>query len=176
MTRFPQLDLEPTRAVAAFMVVEHGQRFRFPGRFAGPHCPRRLRVPPDVIAAGHHSQPLIQLLDRMKRPLLVNEMQCTHGVGECEKMAMAFFKMSSSCANRLLAARKARTSAASAGSAGKGGGQRGAVFTGQPQGFGAEGRIMTRTFRKRGFFHRFGKLPPNSLLVYPTILVLPHLG
>ena len=51
---------------------------------------------------------------------LVNEFQPTHGVGECEKRVMAFFKMSSSCVPRLLAARSARTSAASVGLAGKG--------------------------------------------------------
>jgi len=54
------------------------------------------------------------------KTLLVNKLQLAHGVGLVEKMAMAFFKISSSCANRLLAARRARTSAASAGSAGKG--------------------------------------------------------
>ena len=54
-------------------------------------------------------------------PLLVNELQRTHGVGGCEKMAMAFFKMSSSCAYRLLTVRRARTSVVSPGSVGKGG-------------------------------------------------------
>ena len=47
-------------------------------------------------------------------------------------------------------------------------GQRGAAFDGQPQDFGAEGRIITRPFRGRCFFYEFGKLPPNSLLVYST--------
>ena len=51
---------------------------------------------------------------------------------------------------------------------GAGGGQRGAAFTGQPQGFGAEGRIITRPFRRRGFFQGFGKSTPNSLLFHPT--------
>ena len=60
------------------------------------------------------------MLDGMEDSLLVKELQRIHGVGGCEKMAMAFFKISSSCASRLLAARSARTPAASAGSAGKG--------------------------------------------------------
>ena len=68
----------------------------------------------------YHVQQLCQVLDVVMSTLLVNEMHRTHGVGGCEKMAMAFFKMSSSCASRLLAARRVRTSAASAGSAGKG--------------------------------------------------------
>ena len=57
------------------MVVEHGEHFRFPGRLAGPHRPRRLRVPLGVIAVGHHVQHLAQLLDRVVDAVLVNEMQ-----------------------------------------------------------------------------------------------------
>ena len=53
-------------------------------------------------------------------PWLVNEWQCAHGVEGCEKMGMAFFKMSSSCASRLLAVRSARISAALTELAGKG--------------------------------------------------------
>ena len=117
---FPQPDLQASGAVAAFLVVEHGEHFRFPGRFAGPHCPCRLPVPPGVIAAGHHAQRLIQLLNGAVDTLLLNEVQLVRGIGGCEKMAMIFFKMSSSCASRLLAARRAHTSAASAGSMGKG--------------------------------------------------------
>ena len=99
------------------MVVEHGEHFRFPSRFAGPRC---LPVPPGIVAAGHHPEHLTQLLDGVMNTLLVHEGQRVHGVRGCEKMAMAFFNMSNSCASRLLAARSARTSAASAGSAGKG--------------------------------------------------------
>ena len=43
-----------------------------------------------------------------------------------------------------------------------GGSQHGAAFAGQPQGFAAEGRIIERLFRGKGFFHRFGKLAPCS--------------
>ena len=50
--------------------------------------------------------------------LLVNKGQQYHGVGACEKMSTAFFEISSSYTSRLLAVRRARTSAASAGSTG----------------------------------------------------------
>ena len=60
------------------------------------------------------------LLDRTTSTLLINEWRRTHWAGKCEKMAMAFFNISSSYGSRLLAVRSARTSAASAGSAGKG--------------------------------------------------------
>ncbi len=74
-----------------------------------------------VVAAGYHAQHVAELLYGVSGALLVNELQRTHSAAGCEKMAMAFFKMSSSYASRLLAARNARTSAASAGSAGRGG-------------------------------------------------------
>ena len=51
---------------------------------------------------------------------------------------------------------------------GAGGGQRGAAFADPPQGFGAEGGILTRTFCRKGFFQGFGELTPNSLLFHPT--------
>ena len=121
MARFPQLDLQPARPITAFVVVKNRHHFRLQDRFARSRGPGRLRQPLGVVAAGHHPQNLAKLLDRVKRPLLVNEMQRTHGVGDCEKMAMAFFKISSSCASRVLAERCARTSAASAGSVSKGG-------------------------------------------------------
>ena len=102
------------------MVVKNRHHFRLPGRLDPPRGRGRPRQPPGVVVAGHDSEHLAELLDWMAGPLLVNELQLAHGVGECEKMAMAFFKMSSSYASRLLAARSARTSAASAGSVGKG--------------------------------------------------------
>ena len=127
MALFPQLDPEPARTVATFVVVKNRHHFRPPGRFARSRGPSRLHQPPSVVAAEHDAQDLAKLLDRVKSPLLVNEMQRTHGFGVCEitrlkrLLAMAFFNMSSSCTNRLLTARRVRISAASAGSAGKGG-------------------------------------------------------
>ena len=120
MTRFPQLDLEPTRAVAAFIGVKDGHYFRFSGRFLRAHRPTSLHVPPSVVAAGHDPEHLAELLDGMEDSLLVKEVQRAHYDEGCEKTGMAFFNISSSWASRLLAARSARTSAASAGSAGKG--------------------------------------------------------
>ena len=103
----------------AFVVVKNCHHFRLPGQLGLPRG--RLCQTPGVEAAGYYVQDLAQLLDGIKRALLVNKLQRTHGVGGCEKRTMAFFKMSGSCANRLLAARNARTSAASVGSAGTGG-------------------------------------------------------
>ena len=96
-------------------MVEHGEYFRFPGRFTGTHRPCRLRVPPGIVAAGHHVQHLYQVLDLIINALLINEMRRAHGIGRCEKLVVAFFKMSSSNAKRLFAARKVRTPAGSAG-------------------------------------------------------------
>ena len=72
-----------------------------------------------AVVAGHHAQHPAQLLDGVMNALRVHEKPRAHGVGGYEKMAMASFKMSSSCTRRLLAARRVRTSAASAESAGK---------------------------------------------------------
>jgi len=119
--QFTQLDLQPARAVTAFVMVKNRHHFRFPGRFAGPRRPRRLCVPPTVVVAGHDTQHLAELPDDVVNPLLVNELQRAHRVGGCAKMAMAFFKMSSSCAYRLLTVRRARTSVVSPKSVGKGG-------------------------------------------------------
>ena len=86
----------------------------------------RAPPPPSPGAAAkrssgwHHAQYLAQLLDGVVNALLVNEGQQAHGVGGCEKMAMPLFKISSSYISRLMAVRRARTSAASAGSAGLG--------------------------------------------------------
>ena len=112
---FPQLDLEASGAIAAFVVVEHGEHFRFPGQLTRSPGPRRLRVPPGVVTAGYDVQDLAKQLHWIVNPLLVNKMRRAHGVGGCEKMAMAFFRMSSSCASRLLAVRRVRTSAGSVG-------------------------------------------------------------
>ena len=82
--------------------------------------PGRRDVSPGVVTAGHHAQHLAKLLDRVASALLVHEMQLTHGVGGCEKMAPAFFKIFSSCASWLLATRGIRIPAALAGSVGNG--------------------------------------------------------
>lgn len=50
------------------------------------------------------------------------------------------------------------------------------AFTGQAQGFGTEGRVIARPFGRRGFFHGFGKLTPNSLLVHPTTTLYQGVG
>ena len=121
MAEFPQFDLESARVLAAFVVIENGDRFCFPDRLDRPHGLSRLPVPPGIIAAGDRAQDLAKMLDGAKNALLVNEVQRTHGVGGCEKMVMAFFKISSSRASRLLTVRSARTSAALARSAGKDG-------------------------------------------------------
>ena len=175
-------------ALAAFVVIEHSEHFRFPGRLASPHRYCRLPMPPGIVAAGHHVQPLVQLLDGGINALLINERQRAHGVRGCEKMSIAFFNMSSSCARRLVAARRARKSTASMGVGwqrqmgrflpviepfgidiqGAGSGQHRAAFAGQAQGFDPEDRIITRPFRRRSFFHGFGRLTPNSLPFYPT--------
>jgi len=63
---------------------------------------------------------LAEELDWVVKALLVNEVQLIHDVGGCEKMVMAFFKISNSWAYRRTCARKARTSAASVGSVGNG--------------------------------------------------------
>ena len=42
------------------------------------------------------------------------------------------------------------------------------LYAGQTQDFSPEGRVMTRPFGRRGFFHEVGKLTPSSLLFYPT--------
>ena len=91
VARFPQLDLEPARPVTAFVVVKNRRHFRLPGRFARSRGPGRLCQPPSVVAAGHDPEHLAKLLDGMKDSLLVKELQRTHGVGECEKMAMTLF-------------------------------------------------------------------------------------
>ena len=57
---------------------------------------------------------------------------------------------------------------------GPGNDQRRTAFTGQAQRFGAEGRFITRPFRGRDFFHRFGKVPSYSLLFHPTISICAH--
>ena len=114
VARFPQFDLQPARSVTAFAEIKNGHHFRFPGRLWRAHRPARLRHLPCVVAAGHHAQYLAELLDEMAATLLVNEFQRAHRVGGCEMRTMAFFKMSNSCANRLLAA-LARNPAASAG-------------------------------------------------------------
>ena len=72
-------------------------------------------MPLGIVAAGHHVQYLCQVLDGAMNVLLINKMQRIHGIGRCEKLVVAFFKMSGSCAERLFAARKVRTPAGSAG-------------------------------------------------------------
>ena len=69
---FPQFDLQPARAVAAFVVVKNRHHFRFPGRLLRTHRPARLRQPPRVIAAGHYAEHLAELLDGMTDSLLVH--------------------------------------------------------------------------------------------------------
>ena len=56
---FPQFDLQAPGAVAAFVVVEHDEHLRFPGRFGCPHGPGCRSVPLGVVAAGHHAQELV---------------------------------------------------------------------------------------------------------------------
>ena len=111
-----QLDLEPAGAIATVMVIKHVDHRCFPSGLSLRHS----ALAPSVIAAGHDVQDLAKQLDRMVKALLVNKLQLTHGVRVAEKVAMAFFKISSSWACRRTCARKARTSAASCGSAGKG--------------------------------------------------------
>ena len=101
-------------------MVKNRRHFRFPDRFGCPHRPHRLHVPPVVIVARHDVQHLANLADGVVNPLLINELQQAFRVEGCAKMAMAFFKMSSSCVPRLLAVRRTRTSVVSAGSVGKG--------------------------------------------------------
>ena len=81
----PQFDPWAPGTVTAFMVVEHGEYFRFPGRFAGPYCPRRPPVPPGIVAAGHHVQHLARVLDVVMNALLISEVQLTHGVRDARR-------------------------------------------------------------------------------------------
>ena len=55
---FPPFNRQASGAITPFVVVEHGEHFRFPGRFAGPRRRRCLPLPPGVLAAGHHVQHL----------------------------------------------------------------------------------------------------------------------
>ena len=89
---FPQFDPWAPGTVTAFMVVEHGEYFRFPGRFAGLYRPCRPPVPPGIVAAGHHVQHLARVLDVVMNALLINELQRAYGVEGCEKRATAFLK------------------------------------------------------------------------------------
>ena len=91
VAEFPQFDLKSARAIASFMVIENGDHFRFPGRLDRPYGLSRLPVTPGIVAAGNRAQNLAKLQDGVKSALLVNEVQCIHGVGGCEKLAMAFF-------------------------------------------------------------------------------------
>ena len=65
---FPQLDLQPTRAVAAFVVVRDRRYFRFPGRCLPTHRLSALRQSPRVGPAGHYPKHLAELLDGMIGP------------------------------------------------------------------------------------------------------------
>jgi hypothetical protein len=46
-------------------------------------------------------QYLAEQLNWVVKSLLVNKLQLTYGVGAVEKIAMAFFEISSSCVSRL---------------------------------------------------------------------------
>ena len=120
VTLSPQLDLQAARAVAAIVGVKNRHHFRFPSRRWLPHWPHRLLQTPGVVAAGDDPDHLAELLNWIVSTLLINKWQHAHEAGGMGEDGDVFFKMSSSCANRLFAA-LARTSAASAGSAGKGG-------------------------------------------------------
>ena len=58
---------------------------------------------------------------------------------------------------------------------GAGGRQCGAAFAVQPQGFGAEGRIIARPFCRRSFCHEMGKLVLKFSPVLPNHLKQPLL-
>ena len=127
------------------------------------------------------------------------------GSGVCESprvkqaLAMAFFKIPSTCAYRRLAARSWRSSAVVVGfqlrpAGRRHGGKRfllplievfgvdiqGAgsspgrtVFTDQAQGLGPEGRIIAPTFAGwTTVFHDDGKVRPCYVLIYPTTSVV----
>ena len=102
------------------VVVKHTDYRRFPGGFHLYRWANRCPLAPRVVAARHHGQYVAEQLHRVVESLLANKRQLAHGVGVAEKVAMAFFNTSSSWASRLLATRRARTSAAPWGSVGKG--------------------------------------------------------
>lgn len=75
-------------AVAPLIVVKHVDHHRFPGRLRLCHS----ALAPGVVAAGHDVQDLAKQLNLIVNTLLINKMQLTHGVGGCEKIAIAFLK------------------------------------------------------------------------------------
>ena len=81
VAQFPQLDLYAPSAILAFLVVKNHHYLHFSGRFRALHHPHCRALPPSVVSAGHHAQYLVQLLDEMVNPLLINEGQQAHGVG-----------------------------------------------------------------------------------------------
>jgi len=117
-----QRHLQPAGAVAAFVEAKDLDQHRFPGRcFQVPHRPLLLSLP-GVKAAGRHVQYLAEPAHGVVAALCGDEAVAAHGSGVCEitrlqrLLAMAFFKISSSCAYRRLAARSCRSSSAVAGS------------------------------------------------------------
>jgi hypothetical protein len=75
-----------------------------------------LALLPRVIAARRYAQYLAETTYRIAQAVLVDETVAAHWSGVCEKIAMAFFKISNSCACRRANARSWRNSAVVAGS------------------------------------------------------------
>ena len=99
-TRYPfaaQGDLQPTGAVAAFMPAKDLDQRRFPDRFTLGYC---LRLLPSIVAAGWRPCYLAKQAHRVLPAVRFNEAVAAHRLSVTEEMAMAFFKMSSSCACR----------------------------------------------------------------------------
>ena len=115
-----QRNLQSAGAIMALVDAKGLDQGRFPSRRLLVRRPLLPRLP-RIIPAGRHPEHLAEPPHRVVAALGVDEAVAAHRVSVCEKRAMAFFQISNSCACRLLAARRARTSAASVGSVGKGG-------------------------------------------------------
>ena len=97
------------------MVPEGLDQGRFPRQRCSPHGPLRAGLP-GVIAAGPPARHLTEPPHRVVAALGGDEAVAAHGVGVTEKMAMAFFKISSSCACHRAKAHSWRSSAVVSGS------------------------------------------------------------
>lgn len=99
-----QSDLQSARTIAAFVVAEYLNQRRFPSQLARYYA-LLLSLLPRIIPTSRYAQHLAEQAHGVRGPLPVDEAVAAHRLSVAEKMAMAFFKMSSSCACRRAKAR-----------------------------------------------------------------------
>ena len=120
---FMQRDLQPAGAITALVDPKGLDQGRSPSRRLRIHRPLLPRLP-RIVPTGRHPEHLAEPPHGAMPTFGGDETVAAHGSGVWESlrmkqalaMAMAFFKISSSCACRRLAARSWRSSAAVVGS------------------------------------------------------------